>query len=123
MNKNFINFEAVEKFRINIGPYRSEHGDDFGFFSIPHNRSQFIVMSSGYLKGDWYHVSISIKNEQRCPVWEEMCFIKDLFFGDNVAIQFHPKKEDYINNHPYCLHLWAPLKEEIKTPPKILVGI
>lgn len=70
---------------------------------------------------NWDHVSVSLYD--RCPTWEEMCFIKELFFErDEPAIQLHPVK-DYINNHPYCLHLWRPLEEAIPLPPSILVGL
>lgn len=53
-----------------------------------------------------------------------MCFIKDLFFGPNECVmQLHPPKSEYINNHPYCLHLWRPQNIEIPRPPQIMVGI
>lgn len=69
----------------------------------------------------WDHVSVS--TERRCPTWEEMCFIKELFFNpDEPAMQLHPVK-DYVNNHPYCLHLWRPLDAEIPLPHPLMVGI
>jgi hypothetical protein len=69
----------------------------------------------------WDHVSVSAQG--RCPTWEEMCFVKDAFFyPDEVAMQLHPVRE-YINNHPFCLHLWRPSNEEIPLPPSILVGV
>jgi len=52
-----------------------------------------------------------------------MCFIKDLFWdGEDVVIQHHPKKSEYVNRHDNCLHLWRPVAVEIPTPPKELVG-
>jgi hypothetical protein len=69
----------------------------------------------------WDHVSVSLPD--RCPTWEEMCFIKELFFApDEVAMQLHPVK-DYVNNHPFCLHLWRPLDAEIPLPFAEMVGI
>jgi hypothetical protein len=69
----------------------------------------------------WDHVSVSLAD--RCPTWEEMCFIKELFFErDEPAMQLHPVK-DYVNNHPYCLHLWRPLDVEIPLPFPEMVGI
>lgn len=61
---------------------------------------------------------------ERCPTWAEMCFIKNIFWGpDEAVIQIHPKEADYINNHPFCLHLWRPTDQEIPVPDPILVGI
>lgn len=118
-----INLENINKFRVKNGAWISSDSDDFGLFFIKFKSSQIPlkVLSSGWKDQEWYHVSVSLPN--RCPTWEEMCFIKELFFGDHVAIQFHPKKKDYVNNHPYCLHLWANMKDEIKTPHHSLVGI
>ena len=48
--------------------------------------------------------------------------IRDMFFGeDERVMQFHPPKSEYINNHPYCLHLWKPVDTEIPHPPMICV--
>lgn len=66
------------------------------------SKPAIVVFSWG---GGWEHVSVSYPN--RCPTWEEMCRVKDIFWYDNeCAVQFHPPKSDYINNHSYCLHLW-----------------
>jgi hypothetical protein len=69
----------------------------------------------------WDHVSVSTAT--RCPTWEEMEFIKRLFFErDETAMQLHVPARDHINNHPYCLHLWRPLDQPIPRPPAIMVG-
>lgn len=69
----------------------------------------------------WEHVSVSLPN--RCPTWAEMCLVKELFWEDDEAVmQLHPPKADYVNCHPYCLHLWRPLVGQIPLPPKELVG-
>jgi hypothetical protein len=71
----------------------------------------------------WKHVSVSLERENKCPTWKIMCCVKDLFWGpDDVVVQFHPKKKDYVNWHPYCLHLWQCLNKEFPTPDPILVG-
>lgn len=70
----------------------------------------------------WDHVSVSVINDARCPTWEEMCDIKDLFFHDSeCVIQYHPPKKDYINVHNYVLHLWRPHASELPMPPKEMV--
>ena len=69
----------------------------------------------------WEHVSVSLKH--RTPNWTEMCWVKDLFWSeDELVVQFHPPRSDYVDHHPYCLHLWRPLDGHIRTPPSIFVG-
>lgn len=104
--------------------------DDMGFSGLfqpmgPCGRSLRIISSDGTWlteKYPWEHVSVSLEN--RCPNWPEMCFVKDLFWEDDeVVMQLHPAKSDYVNNHPYCLHLWRPLRAEIPLPPIDMVGV
>lgn len=71
--------------------------------------------------GGWEHVSVSLA--RRCPTWEEMCMVKDIFWGEEeCVVQFHPPRSEYVNRHPYCLHLWKKIGEEYETPPKEYVG-
>lgn len=100
--------------------YRELSGEDGGMFRIPfEGRVLMVIVSFGM---GWDHVSVSLPN--RCPNWREMCHIKDLFWKDDeVVIQYHPAKKDYVNNHAYCLHLWKPQDQEIPLPPTIVVGV
>lgn len=82
-------------------------------------RPAVIVFSWGM---GWDHVSVSFSN--RCPTWEEMCQVKDMFFNeDECVVQYHPPKKEYVNVHPYCLHLWRPQNEVVPKPPKWMVGL
>lgn len=82
------------------------------------NRTPVMIMFSW--GGGWDHVSVSYKNHT-CT-WKEMCELKDIFFRDDeCVVQYHPPKSEYVNNHPYCLHLWRPQKQEIPLPPKEFV--
>lgn len=66
---------------------------------------------------------LSVSTPIKTPTWEQMCFMKDIFWReDEVCMQLHPKKEDYVNNMQYCLHIWKPINIEIPTPPNIMVG-
>lgn len=68
----------------------------------------------------WEHVSASYR--KRCPTWDEMCRIKDIFFyPDEVAVQYHPRKSEYVNKHPFCLHIWRKCGQDFETPPTVLV--
>jgi hypothetical protein len=69
----------------------------------------------------WEHVSVTC--EHRTPNWFEMCWVKDLFWKDEeTVVQYHPAKSEYVNCHPFCLHLWRPNNVLMPTPPSLLVG-
>ena len=71
--------------------------------------------------GGWDHVSVSLKN--RCPTWDEMALVKRVFFrADECVMQLHPPEANYVNHHPFCLHLWRPQNEKIPQPPSAFVG-
>lgn len=119
-----MTFQVPEKFRIKIGPMRSDasfgNNGQFMVNSLKFKRALFCQASDGE---GWEHVSVSTYD--RCPTWEEMAHIKGLLWGDDdLVIQMHPPKADYVNCHQYCLHLWrkAGTNEFCERPPSILVG-
>lgn len=118
-----MSFHCPEKLRILTGQLASDasFGNNGAFF-IPFKLSSksgiWAIASDG--RG-WEHVSASAKN--RTPSWSEMCRIKALFWDpEDVVVQYHPRESEYINCHPYTLHLWRPIGFELPTPPSILVG-
>ena len=92
-----------------------------GFAAGNQKKKTTIIASWG---GGWEHVSI---NAPKTPTWEQMCSLKDMFWGeDETVVQYHPAKADYVNNLEHCLHLWKPIAEyvgELPKPPAIMVGI
>ena len=75
---------------------------------------------------DWEHVSVSALdttfNKELTPRWDMMAFIKSQFWNeDEVVVEFHPAKKDYVNIHEHVLHLWRWKKGEFPTPPTICV--
>lgn len=93
--------DKVEKFRYRTAKSLECAGTNNGAFIISGLQ---VIASDG---GGWDHVSVS--KPDKIPTWEEMCLIKRLFFGDDeVVMQLHPAKKDYVNVHPRCLHLWRP---------------
>lgn len=115
-------FNTPNKYRVRRGPLAStDNAGNNGAFIIPSAPGRFqltIIASDGE---DWEHVSVS--TPVRCPTWEEMCFVKQLFWSDDdCVIQYHPPKSEYINQHPFCLHLWRKAGSEFETPPSYLVG-
>ena len=118
-----MNFEKVEKFRLKTGFFQSNKGDQFGAFFIPYKPGKTpLKVICAPSDEEWQHVSVSLPN--RCPTWSEMNMIKDLFWNeDECVVQYHPPKEDYVNNCTNCLHLWRWQGGEFPRPPKHLVGV
>lgn len=120
--------EKLEACRVRNGPSASHPSwGAYGQFLI-HGPcgERLCIVASGADANDkvsegWEHVSIS--TQRRPPNWREMCFVKDLFWEpEECVIQFHPPQSEYVNNHPFCLHLWMPTKHQLPMPPSILVG-
>ena len=123
--------EAIEQARETLDPrFATKRGDRFGVFrfkSPSTGATLRCIVGSAELHEEvnvggegWDHVSIS--KIDKVPTWEEMCFVKELFFADDeCVVQFHPPKSDYINHHPNVLNLWKPSKTPIPMPPKICV--
>ena len=113
------NLPELNKHRLQVPGYVLGGATEGAFKFRINGNNYFVIASSDY---GWEHVSVSCPS--KIPTWDIMCKIKDLFFyDDEVVMQLHPKKEDYVNNHPNCLHMWRPTNEKIPTPPSILVGI
>lgn len=54
------------------------------------------------------HVSIELF-ARRLPTWNEMCFIKNIFWNEEeMVVQIHPKASEYVNITE-SLHLWRPI--------------
>lgn len=117
-----MTFRVPEKFRITKGPAASAaafgNNGAFRFPAAPGRPALSVIASDGE---GWEHVSVS--TPFRCPTWDEMCWIKDQFWGpEDCVVQFHPPRSEYVNVHQFCLHLWRPTTGEIVTPPALLVG-
>lgn len=111
----------VQKFRDpdpNTGIVYSDDID--GAYLIPWRGKEFRVIAS--TGASWEHVSVSLKN--RTPTWEEMEHMRELFWRDDeTVVQYSVPRDEHINCHPYCLHLWRPLSANLPRPPGILVGL
>jgi hypothetical protein len=115
----------VEAGRVREGEYASNSEDPYGVFIIIYSGEVLHVMANAADKtsGWWEHVSVSV--EGRTPTWDEMCFVKDLFWlEDECVVQYHPPKSEYVNCHPYTLHLWRPTRhrDKMPMPESMLVG-
>jgi hypothetical protein len=115
---------AVEAGRLLAGRMGSSYGLQFGAFMFMHGSHCLQVIASngddwkeaGLSGHPWEHVSVSLAH--RCPTWEEMVFVADLFWDPSeTLIQFRPAADQYRNCHPYCLHWWRPVGVTFPTPP------
>lgn len=122
--------KRIEHRRITTGPLASDQiwGAN-GAFLILHNGVTLKVVASdasewgsaGLPGKPWEHVSVSVQS--RCPTWEEMDYVKQLFWRDDeTVIQLHVPRDQHINYHDTCLHLWKPIGVEIPLPPPATVA-
>lgn len=119
------NLHTLDNYRVDKRELFGTLGDEGnGAFKVfVHGKSFNCIASNGC---GWEHVSVSpgSPNRKKCPTWDEMCAIKDMFFEpEETVVQYHPPRSEYVNNHPYCLHMWRPTDCEIPRPPSIMVGI
>lgn len=118
-----MGFQVPEKYRVKKGTWgTTKDAGNNGLFLIPGKRAGEtlkVIASDGEA---WEHVSVSLPN--RCPTWAEMCKVKELFWSDDdCVLQYHPPRAEWVNNHPYCLHLWRPIGQDVPRPPALMVGI
>ena len=76
----------------------------------------------------WEHVSVhaarALGRQIRTPTWREMAHVKDRCWDpEDVVMQLHPRRSQYVNHHPHVLHLWRSRVHPIPEPPTILVGV
>ena len=105
-----INDSAYDTDRPDVLARAAEAG--VGLMLCPATGRMLTVISSvhEYVKDgktmNLLHISVSLKN--RNPNWDEMCFVKEKLLGDEMpAVQFHPPRSEYVNEHEHCLHIWA----------------
>lgn len=75
-------------------------------------QSAMTVICSICIEADgllWYHVSFSYP--ERIPEYKDVCFVREWFVPEHLpAYQVHPPRDQHINHHQYCLHLWVPME-------------
>lgn len=58
-----------------------------GYISFKTSKRPAVVVWS--FGGGWEHVSVSFAS--RCPTWDEMCEVKDIFWTpEECVVQYHP---------------------------------
>jgi len=118
-----MSFHVPNKYRCRAGYMGSDesvgNNGAFQFRQKPGGVMLTVIASDG---AGWEHVSIS--RPDRVPSWDEMCWIKSLFWDDeDCVVQFHAPRSEWVNNHRHCLHLWRPVGVELPRPHHLLVGV
>ena len=108
--------------RFQVPGYESPPGSNWGCFGCTKNGVDIRIISSGDENtiGGWEHVSVSTAT--RCPTWDEMTFVAELFWpsGDTL-LMFRPKASEYVNRHEFCLHWWKKTGVDHELPDRICV--
>ena len=116
---NLEKFRVLNNIGINSMYVPQKEGSIEGFFIIQYGKRKLAVIC-GVGEG-WDHVSVSLR--YRCPTWEEMNWIRNLFFErEETVIQIHPPLSKYINFGENVLHLWRPWDMEITLPPRHMLA-
>lgn len=122
-----MSFHVPENDRVTKSQFATSIKDgNNGLFLIPCGTDFIQCIASDGM--GWEHVSVTVRTKNRSitqiPTWEVMQWMKEVFWDDeDVVIQFHPAKSEYVNNHPNVLHLWRPTDVVIPVPNSILVGL
>lgn len=126
-----LDWSHLDEARVRKGEFGSNSGDRFGAFFFSRGNTRIKIIATDGQEVSWEHVSVTVAYRRGCcswvermPTWDEMCWVKNLFWNDDEAVmQLHPPKSEYMNNHRFCLHLWRPTTQDIPLPPSICVGI
>jgi len=114
------NLNHLDKHRRPLPPFGEMGDETCGCFKISVRNTEFFVIASQ--EGGWEHVSVSPVKKTRCPTWEEMTAIKNLFFEpEEIVLQYIMPESQNINIAKNCLHMWRPKNEKIPTPPIFMV--
>lgn len=85
---------------------------DLNYFLVKYNNVSLKVAVSHDFDGKitWEHVSVMPAKGKRLPSYQEMNFIKMLFWEpEDEVIHFFPKESEHCNLVDNCLHLWRPI--------------
>lgn len=118
----YKNVEKILSHYVYCSTFNEGNTGVFEITSKERGKTFFIISS---IENNWEHVSIYIPKKGRkfkIPTWNDMCYIKNLFWeGNETVVQFHPKESSYVNDHPGTLHLWKKVNEEYELPPENMV--
>lgn len=107
--------QKYDEFRHPVGG--SMGNEQNGFIILP-QKGLKIMFSNGM---GWEHASVS--RVSKMPSYDDLTWVKQILWGANATVmQLFVPFDEHVNRHPYCLHLWRPLEDEIPRPPNVMVG-
>jgi hypothetical protein len=111
----------ANRWRVRTGKYASEDSAGWnGVFLVPIDGEIYNVMIGDGM--GFRHLSVTNAQKKKLPDWTTMCRLKDMFFSeDSWVVQYHPPKEEHVNFHPFCLHLWESIDEPMPHPEVVQV--
>ena len=77
--------------------------------------------------GGWDHLSVSAgwgpRGATRVPTYAELEAARRMFFADHeIVVQIHPPLRQYVNCHPFVLHLWRSQSVDYPLPPQHFIA-
>jgi hypothetical protein len=60
----------------------------------------------------WWHISFT-RQDRLIPTYSQTNQVRKAVFGDRWCIQVFPGKDEHVNDHTGCLHLWHCLDGEV----------
>jgi hypothetical protein len=70
-----------------------------------------VLLSVDTLENNERYLHISASFPSHAPTYSDLRDIKNIFIGKEAeAFQVLPKESEYINVHPYCMHIWHKLE-------------
>jgi hypothetical protein len=106
----------ANRWRVRSGKFATSEVDGFnGSFIVPlEGEIWHVRISDGW---GFRHASITNAQKKQLPPYQIMCRVKESFYADDAwVVQYFPPKEEHINDHPLCLHLWESIDKEMPTP-------
>ena len=114
LEHNTVQESIIRRFGI----YPSQRSE----FLIPTVTAKATISAINFQDDDFEHVILNPR--QRLPTYKEMVILKDIFWEKNeVTIQVHPAKSQYVNIVEYALHLWRYRGISPKTEKKLVERI
>ena len=104
---------AMDTLKPRVLPANYAQQEDYANAAFYRRQDGMTVISevAVYDKRMWLHVSCAFADQ--LPSWTDLREVKTVFCGPKrLALSILPSEAEYVNIHPYVLHLWCPLDHD-----------